>query len=66
MAYKSFFEDLNLSTPEAIANLEELIDSGVTWKSNGSIIEYVDVESEFFRNLVAKCLLERDLHEDRD
>ena len=32
MATESFFEDMVIDTPEAAANLEALIASGVKWK----------------------------------
>ncbi len=52
MAYKSFFEDMVIDTPEAIANFKELIESGVTWKSNGNVIKFAD--DELIRKLVEK------------
>jgi len=52
MAYESFFEDMVIDTPEAIANFKELIESGVTWKSNGNVIKFAD--DELIRKLVEK------------
>lgn len=46
MATESFFEDLVIDTPEAAANLEALIESGVKWKRGDST--YTEVDGETF------------------
>lgn len=38
MATESFYEDMVIDTPEAAANLNELIESGVVWECGDSVI----------------------------
>lgn len=54
MATESFYEDMVIDTPEAAANLNELVESGICWKRGDSKIEYVGADSEVVRRLVEK------------
>ena len=38
MATESFYEDMVIDTPEAAANLNELVESGVVWERGDSVI----------------------------
>ena len=52
MATESFFEDMVIDTPEAAANLEALIASGVKWKRGDTVFTYGDVNSEWIRKAI--------------
>lgn len=54
MATESFYEDMVIDTPEAAANLNELIESGVVWERGDSVIKYISADSEVVRRLVEK------------
>ena len=54
MATESFYEDMVIDTPEAAANLNELIESGVVWERGDSVIKYISADSEIVRRLVEK------------
>lgn len=64
MAYKSFFQDMVLDTPEAIKNFEDLLESGVTWKYGGSVIEFAD--EDFYQELLEKYSAEEEPHDDEE
>jgi len=65
MAYESFFEDMIIDTPEAIASVEELIDSGITWKSNGTNPEFVSADSDFIREVMRNLRNKADSKNDK-
>ena len=52
MATESFYEDMVIDTPEAEANLTELVESGVCWKRGNA--RFRDADEEFVRRLVEK------------
>ena len=52
MATESFFQDMVIDTPEAAANLEALIASGVKWKRGDTVFTYGDVNSEWIRKVM--------------
>lgn len=52
MATESFYEDMVIDTPEAAANLNELVESGVVWERGDSVIKYVSADSDVVRRLV--------------
>ena len=52
MATESFYEDMVIDTPEAEANLTELVESGVCWKRGNA--RFHDADEEFVRRLVEK------------
>ena len=54
MATESFYEDMVIHTKEAADNLNELVDSGVTWKRGDTVVEYVSADHEIVRKLVEK------------
>lgn len=54
MATESFYEDMVIDTPEAAANLNELVESGVVWERGDSVIKYVSADSEVVRRLFEK------------
>ena len=54
MATESFYEDMVIDTPEAAANLNELVESGVVWERGDSVIKYVSADSDVVRRLVEK------------
>lgn len=54
MTTKSFYEDMVIDTPEAAANLNELVESGVVWKRGDSVIKYIDADSDVVRRLIEK------------
>ena len=54
MATESFFEDMVIDTPEAAANLEALIASGVKWKRGDTVFSYGEVDDAFIREVVKK------------
>lgn len=54
LATESFYEDMVIDTPEAAANLNELIESGVVWERGDSVIKYVSADSDVVRRLVEK------------
>lgn len=54
MATKSFYQDMVIDTPEAAANLTELFESGIYWKSGNFQIEFAEADSELGRRLVKK------------
>ena len=54
LATESFYEDMVINTPEAAANLNELIESGVVWERGDSVIKYVSADSDVVRRLVEK------------
>ena len=54
MATESFYEDMVIDTPEAAANLNELVESGVVWERGDSVIEYASADSEVVRRLFEK------------
>ena len=43
-----------IDTPEAAANLNELVESGVVWERGDSVIKYVSADSEVVRRLFEK------------
>ena len=43
-----------IDTPEAAANLNELVESGVVWERGDSVIEYASADSEIVRRLFEK------------
>lgn len=43
-----------IDTPEAAANLNELIESGVVWERGDSVIKFVSADSEVVRRLFEK------------
>ncbi len=59
MATESFFEDLVIDTPEAAANLNELVESGVVWERGNSVIKYAGVDSEVMRKLAEKYAVKK-------
>ena len=54
MATESFYEDMVIDTKEAADNLNELVESGVTWKRGNSVLKYASADSEIARRLVEK------------
>ena len=54
MATESFFEDMVIDTKEAADNLNELVESGVTWKRGSSVLKFASADSEIARKLVEK------------
>lgn len=54
MATESFYEDMVIDTPEAAANLNELVESGVVWERGDSVIKNVSADSDVVRRLVEK------------
>ena len=54
MATDSFYEDMEIDTPEVAANLNELVESGVVWERGDSVIKYVSADSDVVRRLVEK------------
>lgn len=54
MATESFYEDMVIDTPEAAANLEALIESGVKWKRGNTEFTYGKVDDEFVREVTEK------------
>ena len=54
MATESFFEDMVIDTKEAADNLNELVESGVTWKRGNSVLKFASADSEIARKLVEK------------
>lgn len=54
MATESFFEDMVIDSPEAIANLIDLIESGVGWERGDSVIVYADMGGELARRIKEK------------
>ena len=54
MATESFYEDMVIDTPEAAANLNELVESGVVWERGDSVIKYVSADGEVVRRLFEK------------
>ncbi len=52
MSYESFFTDMVIDTPEKAERLNEYVESGITWKSNGSKIVFAD--KEFIRKVIEK------------
>lgn len=54
MATESFYEDMVIDTPEAAANLEALIESGVKWKRGNTEFTYGEVDDEFVREVTEK------------
>lgn len=54
MATESFDEDMVIDTPEAAANLLELIESGVGWKRGNSVVKFVSADSDFGRRFIEK------------
>lgn len=55
MATESFYEDLVIDTPEAAANLEALVESGVTWKRGNANVRYIEDEDEIRRLYEKTC-----------
>ena len=51
---ESFFEDMVIDTPEAAANLEALIASGVKWKRGDTVFSYGEVDDAFIRDVAKK------------
>ena len=54
MATKSFYEDMVIDTPEAKANLTELVESGVCWKRGNAKFRDGDVNGELAQRLIEK------------
>lgn len=54
MATEPFYEDMVIDTPEAAANLNELIESGITWKPGNSVIIEAKADGELIRRLAEK------------
>ena len=54
MATESFFEDMVIDTKEAADNLNELVESGVTWKRGNSVLKFASADDEIARKLVEK------------
>ncbi len=52
MSYESFFTDMVIDTPEKAERLNRYVESGITWKSNGSKIEFAG--KEFIRKVIEK------------
>ena len=52
MATESFFEDMVIDTPEAAANLEALIASGVRWKRGDTVFTYGDPKGDLARRFI--------------
>ena len=52
MATESFYEDMIIDTPEAEANLTDLVESGVYWKRGNA--RFRDADKDFVRRLVEK------------
>ncbi|MDO5853754.1 MAG: hypothetical protein Q4Q62_06895 [Thermoplasmata archaeon] len=55
MATESFYEDLVIDTPEAAANLEALVESGVTWKRGNAKVRYIEDEDGIRRLYEKTC-----------
>ena len=51
-ATESFYEDMVIDTPEAAANLEALIASGVKWKRGDTVFVYGDTKGELARRFI--------------
>ena len=60
MATESFYEDMVIDTKEAADNLNELVESGVTWKRGDTVVEYVSADHEVVRKLVEKYSKKKD------
>ena len=54
VATESFYEDMVIDTKEAADNLNELVESGVTWKRGNSVLKFASADSEIARKLVEK------------
>ena len=54
MATESFYEDMVIDTKEAADNLNELVESGVTWKRGNSVLKFTSADSEIARRLIEK------------
>lgn len=52
MPTESFFETMVIDTPEAAANLEALIESGVCWEYGGT--EFVELTAEDIRRILSE------------
>ena len=52
MTTESFYEDMIIDTPEAEANLTDLVESGVYWKRGNA--RFRDADKDFVRRLVEK------------
>ena len=53
-ATESFFEDMVIDTKEAADNLNELVESGVTWKRGNSVLKFASADDEIARKPVEK------------
>ena len=54
MATESFFENMVIDTKEAADNLNELVESGVTWKRGNSVLKFASADDEIARKPVEK------------
>ncbi len=54
MAEDSYFENMVIDTPEAAANIEELVESGVMWKRGNTKCVLVDADNEVVRKTFEK------------
>ena len=54
LATEPFIEGMVIDTPEAAANLEALIESGVKWKRGNTEFTYGEVDDEFVREVTEK------------
>lgn len=54
MAEDSCFEDMVIDTPEAAANIEALVESGVMWKRGNTKCVLVDADNEVVRKTFEK------------
>ena len=52
MVTEPFYEDMVIDTPEAEANLTELVENGASWKRGKA--RFRDADEEFVRRLVEK------------